>query len=189
MEKTNAMRILERGKAPYSVRTYDGGALSGVEVARSLGEDVDRVYKTLVTVGSPRKYYVFVIPVAAELDLKKAAKAAGGKGRRNASAKGTLSAHGLHPRRLFAARNEKALSDLFPSGRAGQGDLCQRGKGGDAGGSRLCRPSAPDGRNARRPHAGLTRFWYGALDKSAAQCQINARDILTIGITVGIKSE
>ena len=79
MVKTNAMRILEKQGADYSVHSYDGGALSGVEVARSLGEDVDRVYKTLVTVGSPRKYYVFVIPAAAELDLKKAAKAAGEK--------------------------------------------------------------------------------------------------------------
>lgn len=79
MEKTNAMRILERGKAAYTVHTYEGGALSGVAVAQALGEDVGRVYKTLVTVGSPRKYYVFVIPVAAELDLKKAAKAAGEK--------------------------------------------------------------------------------------------------------------
>ncbi len=77
MEKTNAMRILDRAQIPYGVHEYEGGALSGTEVARVLGEDPDRTYKTLVTVGSPRKYYVFVIPVAAELDLKKAAKAAG----------------------------------------------------------------------------------------------------------------
>lgn len=79
MEKTNAMRLLERVGAPYTVHTYAGGALSGTEVAAALGEDPARVYKTLVTVGSPRKYYVFVIPVGAELDLKKAAKAAGEK--------------------------------------------------------------------------------------------------------------
>ena len=79
MDKTNAMRILERGKAEYKVHEYEGGALSGVEVAATMGEDADSVYKTLVTVGSPRKYYVFVIPAAAELDLKKAAKAAGEK--------------------------------------------------------------------------------------------------------------
>ena len=79
MDKTNAMRILERGKAEYKVHEYEGGALSGVEVAATMGEDVDSVYKTLVAVGSPRKYYVFVIPVAAELDLKKAAKTAGEK--------------------------------------------------------------------------------------------------------------
>lgn len=79
MEKTNAMRILERAGIGYSVHTYTGGALSGTEVAAALGEDPARVFKTLVTVGSPRKYYVFIIPVGAELDLKKAAKAAGEK--------------------------------------------------------------------------------------------------------------
>lgn len=79
MTKTNAMRILEKGGVEYRVYTYDGGALSGVEVAAALGEDVDRVYKTLVTTAGPGKFYVFVIPVAAELDLKKAAKAAGEK--------------------------------------------------------------------------------------------------------------
>ena len=75
MEKTNAMRILERAGAEYKVHTYEGGALSGKEVAAALGQDPERAFKTLVTVGSPRKYYVFVIPVAAELDLKAAAAA------------------------------------------------------------------------------------------------------------------
>ena len=79
MTKTNAMRILEKEGIEYRVYTYDGGALSGVEVAAALGEDVDRVYKTLVTTAGPGKFYVYVIPVAAELDLKKAAKAAGEK--------------------------------------------------------------------------------------------------------------
>lgn len=79
MEKTNAMRLLERGKAAYRVHAYEGGALSGREVAAALGEDEARVYKTLVTVGAPGKHYVFVIPVAQELDLKKAAAAAGVK--------------------------------------------------------------------------------------------------------------
>lgn len=79
MTKTNAMRIIEKEGVEYRVHEYDGGALSGVEVAVALGEDVDRVYKTLVTTAGPGKFYVFVIPVAAELDLKKAAKAAGEK--------------------------------------------------------------------------------------------------------------
>ncbi len=79
MEKTNAMRILERGNAAYSVRSYEGGALSGVAVAQALGEDVSLVFKTLVTVAAPRRYVVFVIPADKELDLKKAAKAAGEK--------------------------------------------------------------------------------------------------------------
>lgn len=79
MNKTNAMRIIEKEGVEYKIHTYDGGALSGVEVAAALGEDVDRVYKTLVTTAGPGKFYVFVIPVSAELDLKKAAKAAGEK--------------------------------------------------------------------------------------------------------------
>ena len=79
MTKTNAMRILDREGVIYSVHTYEGGALSGVQVAKVLGEDEDGVFKTLVTVASPGRYYVFVIPVAAELDLKKAAAAAGEK--------------------------------------------------------------------------------------------------------------
>ena len=79
MNKTNAMRIIERDGAEYTVHTYDGGALSGVAVAEELGEDVSRVYKTLVTTSGSGKFFVFVIPVAEELDLKKAAKAAGEK--------------------------------------------------------------------------------------------------------------
>ena len=79
MVKTNAMRILEKQGADYSVHSYDGGALSGTEVARVLGEREDRVFKTLVTTAAPGRYYVFVIPAAAELDLKKAAAAAGEK--------------------------------------------------------------------------------------------------------------
>ena len=79
MTKTNAMRILERNSITYNVHTYEGGALSGVEVAEVLGEDAERVFKTLVTAAAPGRYYVFVIPVAAELDLKKAARAAGEK--------------------------------------------------------------------------------------------------------------
>ena len=78
-EKTNAMRILDRAGVAYAVRTYAGGALSGREVAALLGEDEARVFKTLVVGGSPRNYYVFVLPVTAELDLKKAARAAGEK--------------------------------------------------------------------------------------------------------------
>lgn len=79
MTKTNAMRILEREGAYYRAHSYEGGALSGTEVARILGEDAGRVFKTLVTTAAPGRYYVFVIPVAAELDLKKAARAAGEK--------------------------------------------------------------------------------------------------------------
>ena len=78
--KTNVMRILERQKIAYNHYCYEGtGAVSGIEVAAALGEDADRVFKTLVTVSKSRRYYVFMIPVAAELNLKKAAAAGGEK--------------------------------------------------------------------------------------------------------------
>lgn len=79
-DKTNVMRLLEQHKVEY--KSHDCNiteALSGVEMARLLGENPDMVYKTLVTVGKSKAYHVFVIPVAKELDLKKAAKAAGEK--------------------------------------------------------------------------------------------------------------
>lgn len=79
--KTNAMRILDRAKIPYHHYSYetDGEHVDGITVATSLGQPLERVYKTLVTVGKSGGHFVFVIPVAAELDLKKAAKAVGEK--------------------------------------------------------------------------------------------------------------
>ncbi len=79
-DKTNVMRTLERLKIPYREHDYAGtGAISGVEVAAALGEDPAQTFKTLVTVGKSRNHYVFMIPVAEELDLKKAAAAVGEK--------------------------------------------------------------------------------------------------------------
>lgn len=79
-EKTNAMRMLDAAHVRYEVHFYDGGvALSGTEVADYLGQDPDRVFKTLVTVGKSGSHYVFMVPVASELNLKKAAAAAGEK--------------------------------------------------------------------------------------------------------------
>lgn len=73
--KTNVMRILDKSRLKYSVHSYaDTEAISGVEVASILGQPVERVFKTLVTQSAKQKY-VFIIPVAEELDLKKAAKA------------------------------------------------------------------------------------------------------------------
>ena len=77
--KTNVMRILDKNKINYGQYTYEGGALSGKDVAESIGKPCGAVYKTLVTEGKSQKYYVFVIPVCCELDLKKAAAAAGEK--------------------------------------------------------------------------------------------------------------
>lgn len=78
--KTNVMRVLDSKKVKYSSHTYEPDAtLRGEEIAAILGEDVEKVFKTLVTVSKSGKNYVFVVPVNAELDLKKAASAAGEK--------------------------------------------------------------------------------------------------------------
>lgn len=79
MEKTNAMRILDRVGVRYSVRIYDENETDGEKVALLVGLEADRVFKTLVAVGNDRKNYVFVIPVNCKLDLKKAANAVGVK--------------------------------------------------------------------------------------------------------------
>ncbi|MBR4307970.1 MAG: Cys-tRNA(Pro) deacylase [Oscillospiraceae bacterium] len=72
------MRQFERKKLSYTIHSYEG-VISGVDVARTLGQDPRRVFKTLVTVGKSGGHYVFMIPVEQELDLKKAAKAVGEK--------------------------------------------------------------------------------------------------------------
>ena len=78
--KTNATRLLDAAGVAYAFRTFEcPEALSGVEVAAALQQDPDQVFKTLVTQGKSGEHYVFMIPVAAELDLKKAASAVGEK--------------------------------------------------------------------------------------------------------------
>lgn len=79
--KTNVMRVLEQHKIAYEAHEYEHGkeAVDGVTVARLLGQDPAQVFKTLVARGRSGGYHVFVLPAARELDLKKAAKAAGEK--------------------------------------------------------------------------------------------------------------
>lgn len=79
--KTNAMRLLDKAKIPYKIHTYESkdGQIDGISVAEKIGLPVEKVYKTLVTQGHSKEYYVFVIPVAEELDLKAAARAVGDK--------------------------------------------------------------------------------------------------------------
>ncbi|WP_203332094.1 Cys-tRNA(Pro) deacylase [Planococcus beigongshangi] len=81
MTKTNAARILDKEKVPYEIIQYEtgDGLVDGVSVAAKIGHPEEQVYKTLVAAGSSKQHYVFVIPVAEELDLKAAAKAAGEK--------------------------------------------------------------------------------------------------------------
>ena len=79
-EKTNVMRILDKLKVDYSSHNYlSSGAISGIDVANALSEDPSMVFKTLVTVGKSNNYYVFLVPVDKELDLKKAAASVGEK--------------------------------------------------------------------------------------------------------------
>lgn len=80
-EKTNVTRLLEQKKIPFTPRRYDvsDGALDGLTAAARLGVPEETCFKTLVSVGASKKHYVFVVPVARELDLKAAAKAVGEK--------------------------------------------------------------------------------------------------------------
>ncbi|WP_042470623.1 Cys-tRNA(Pro) deacylase [Bacillus ndiopicus] len=79
--KTNAIRIIEQQKIPYEVLEYtvDDGAVDGVTVAQKTNQKVETVFKTLIATNGKGQFYVFVIPVANELDLKAAAKIAGEK--------------------------------------------------------------------------------------------------------------
>ncbi len=79
-DKTNVMRVLDGKKIAYASHTYEPDPTkSGEEIAAILHEEADHVFKTLVTQGKSGQYYVFVIPVKEELDLKKAARTAGEK--------------------------------------------------------------------------------------------------------------
>ena len=78
--KTNAMRILESMKIPFTYYTYECDEfVDGLQIADKLSLPYEKVYKTLVTIGASKNYFVFVIPVAEELDMKKAAKSVGEK--------------------------------------------------------------------------------------------------------------
>lgn len=79
-EKTNAVRLLTQKKLSFQTHDYtDSGAVSAVEVAEALGQEPQRMFKTLVTEGRSGAHYVFLVPAPAELDLKKAAAAVGEK--------------------------------------------------------------------------------------------------------------
>ncbi len=74
------MRILDAAGVDHQIHVLEAdGTMTGVEIAQMLGEEPEHVFKTLVTIGKSKEHYVFMVPVAEELDLKKAAKAAGEK--------------------------------------------------------------------------------------------------------------
>jgi Cys-tRNA(Pro)/Cys-tRNA(Cys) deacylase len=79
VDKTNVMRILDQKKISYRDYSFDSTKLQGIKVANYLKENPEQVFKTLVTVGKSKEHYVFMVPIAKELDLKKGAKAVGEK--------------------------------------------------------------------------------------------------------------
>ena len=80
IEKTNVMRILDQRGIKYRSYSYvDTDAINGLDVANALNQNPSQVFKTLVTVGASKKHYVFLVPVASELNLKNAARAVGEK--------------------------------------------------------------------------------------------------------------
>lgn len=108
--KTNAMRILDSLKIPYEHYTYECDEfIDGIQIADKLSLPHEKVYKTLVTVGNSKNYFVFVIPIEAELDLKAAAKSVGGKERGNDSCKGYQCYYRLYQGRLYSNRHEEAV--------------------------------------------------------------------------------
>ena len=108
--KTNAMRILDENKIPYEMNTYTCDEfIDGCHIADQLGQPYERSFKTLVTVGKSKNYFVFAIPVDKELNLKAAAKAAGEK-----NVELIQCHHRLYPGRLYPHRYEEAVSDIHP---------------------------------------------------------------------------
>ena len=110
--KTNAMRILDKNKINYEVNTYECDEfIDGVHIADMLGQPYESTFKTLVTEGKSKNYYVFAIPIALELDMKKAAKAVGEKSIEMVHVKDINAVTGYIPRRMYPDRNEEAVQD------------------------------------------------------------------------------
>ena len=151
-EKTNVMRVLEQKKIAYTAHSYpheEGVAVDGVTVAKSMGFDPAQVFKTLVARGASGQYYVFDVPVAESLDLKKAARAA--------PPEGAAAAHGLCPRRLLAGGHEEAVSDGFPQlgGKSADGHRV-RGEDRLSGGGQARRPDGTGARGDGGHYRGVT---------------------------------
>lgn len=143
--KTNAMRILDKEKIQYNVITYDvqKGKVDGISVAQMIGRSPESVYKTLVAKSSAGNIYVFVIPVEAELDLKKSCENNRREKNRNAASKRFTKMDRLYPRRLFADRHEETLLDDYRFNCIGtRAYYCQRGQNRRANGAQRQRFAA-----------------------------------------------
>ena len=156
-EKTNVMRVLEQKKIAYTAHSYpheEGVAVDGVTVAKSMGFDPAQVFKTLVARGASGQYYVFDVPVAESLDLKKAARAVGEK-----------SIEMLHQKELLpltgyvhgAGGHEEAVSDGFPQlgGKPADGHRV-RGEDWLSGGGQARRPDGTGARGDGGHYRGVT---------------------------------
>ncbi len=114
INKTNAMRALDSAALPYAVHAYPHGkeAVDGAEVARLLGQDPDAVFKTLITQANTGEYLVFMLPVNAVLDLKKAAKAAGSQAYRDDPCQRHHQGQRICARRMLSSGDEEDLPHL-----------------------------------------------------------------------------
>ena len=103
-----------RENVSYELMEYDvaDGLLDGVSVAEKTGQAVETVYKTLVTIAGPRNLFIFLVPVAAELDLKKAARSCQSEKARYVAVERFDERNRLCTRRLFSCRDEKEIPDV-----------------------------------------------------------------------------
>ena len=113
--KTNALRLAESAGLLINAYEYDisDNRIDANSIAEKIQRPPEEVFKTLVTQAPGHEYFVFIVPANGELDLKKAAKAAGKKKYRDDPAERIASADRIRPRRLFASGNEKTFSDLY----------------------------------------------------------------------------
>ena len=113
--KTNVMRILDRNKVPYEILNYECDEfIDGLHTAQATGAPVEQSFKTLVAKGKSGGYYVFVIPIAEEVDLKAAARAVGEKSVEMIHVKGYYRHHRLCPGRLQPSGHEETIPDRDP---------------------------------------------------------------------------
>ena len=111
VEKTNALRLLDRMKIPYEACTYPCEEFTdGLEVAQKLGLPPQDVCKTLVTVGKSGGHFVFVLPVTEELDREESGVPGGGEILGNAPCKRLAGHHRVYPGRMYSPGHEKAVS-------------------------------------------------------------------------------
>ncbi len=113
--KTNALRMLDKAKIPYSIKEYeyDEEHLDGRHVASQVDMDPNAIFKTLVLHDHHNEHLVCCVPVLEEIDLKKLAKLSGKKKCRNDSSKRLIIGNGIYARRMFASRYEKTISYLY----------------------------------------------------------------------------